>query len=186
MVGGRRRPARGWAAFVRTAAVVLLIVACGGGRPATAEWRSEWGRLLAAVPERAAFADGPDAGLCSEALVRVREAEADVLPTPDEALDAPVRSWLRTARETFFECPPRSGVVGFDNAYDELDALEAEVMAGLASLDSPSSAPARPHALRLAGRYFFFGGSEPIQSQATSTHGASAPGSPSSSAGTET
>ncbi len=45
-----------------------------------------------------------------------------------------MRSWLQVASETFFECPPRSALVGLDSAYDELDALKAEVTAGLDSL----------------------------------------------------
>ena len=116
--------------------VVLVVAAsCSDGRPALTEWRAAWNGLVQSIPDRSSFADGPDQELCSDTLVSIRIQESDVLPTPDAALDDVVRDWLALARDTFFECPPSSGVRGFDEAYDELDAFRAEMEAGIVTLD---------------------------------------------------
>ncbi len=114
------------------AAVTLVAAGCGNGRPAVADWQGEWQRVVQAIPTRSAFVAGPDEDLCADALVIVRGANDDLLPTPDQALDGAVEGWLAQARETFLECPPRGAAEGFDAAYDRLDALRAEVDAGLA------------------------------------------------------
>ncbi len=114
------------------AVVALVAAACGDSRPSAAEWRAGWDSVSQAIPTRAAFVGGPDEELCADALVIVRDANDDVLPTPDDVLDGAVEAWLEQAREIFQECPPRGAVEGFDDAYDRLDALRAEVEAGLA------------------------------------------------------
>ncbi len=112
--------------------VALVTAACGDSRPSLAEWQPGWDRVSQGMPTRAAFVGGPDEELCADALVIVRDANDDVIPTPDEVLDGAVEAWLEQAREIFQECPPRGAVEGFDDAYDRLDALRAEVEAGVA------------------------------------------------------
>ena len=119
---------------------VLVILAIGtscggGGRPPLAEWRTTWDTAVGSLPDRSSLSDTPDQELCSDILVSLREAEGEALPTPDAALDDPVRDWFALALDAFFECPPRTRVAGFEAAYDELDAFQAEVEAGIASLD---------------------------------------------------
>ncbi len=119
--------------FVITVAVFAIVAAaCGDSRPDRDAWQVDWERVSQAIPNVTAFVGGPDEELCADALVLLRAANDDLLPTPDSSLDDAVRAWLAQARETFLECPPRGAAEGFEAAYDRLDTLRAEVDAGLA------------------------------------------------------
>lgn len=112
-------------------AMTLAAAACGDSRPAGGEWQPEWERVVQSIPTQAAFVGGPDEDLCADALVIVRDANDVLLPTPDTALDGAVEAWLAQAREMFLECPPRGAADGFADGYARLEALRAEVEAGL-------------------------------------------------------
>lgn len=106
----------------------LVISACSETRPDSSSWEDNWADIVAIVPDQS-FLDDDPSELCQNTLASLRESEATLFPTPDESLDAPVRSWLEVAEGAFFECPPTDG--GFPAAYEELDRLEAEIEASL-------------------------------------------------------
>lgn len=114
---------------VLTACLLLAVTACGeDDRPTVEEWRPVWDRAVAAIPSRQALGDDPSAPTCEAVLVVIREAAPDLLPSPDLAADGAVGDWVAVAEETFFECPPTGPTVtSFDEAYEELDRLRAEV-----------------------------------------------------------
>lgn len=109
-------------------AVVLLLGACADQtRPTVAEWQPKWQAVLASVPEQPGVGEVPDA-LCTETLGALRTLRPDLTPTPGLAIDDAVQEWFQIAEDAFFECPPRSEVIGsFADAYSELLRLEAEV-----------------------------------------------------------
>lgn len=117
------------AVFALVTLIVLLASSCSEARPSVAEWQPVWDRVTAALPgeETVGIADPPTA-TCTETLAFLRENRADLLPTPDLAIDDAVTQWVEIAEEAFFECPPRSGQIGsFAEAYAELDRLQAEI-----------------------------------------------------------
>jgi hypothetical protein len=117
---------------VALAVAAVILVSCGGDRPDEAEWSSLWQSVRQTVPDRSAL-DGPEAQrLCSDALAAIRDAQVSLIPTPSSALDDPMRNWIDTAEETFFECPPREAdLQGFDVAYERLSIYEIEIEAAL-------------------------------------------------------
>ena len=110
------------------ALVAATLTGCARQGPTMAEWRPRWETLRAQVPPVTAFASGPDAALCEQTLVILRESRDSVLPAPDEVIDAAVTDWLAHADTLFFECPPEEGeLVGFEAAYRRLDSIAAEI-----------------------------------------------------------
>lgn len=116
--------------------VLLTVSACGPrDRPDFDAWRTDWEAALGVIPPPA-FADAPDEATCERVVGELREARESLIPTPDITLDGTVREWIAIAEQTFFECPPREGeVVGFAEAYEELDRLRLEVEAVLGAAD---------------------------------------------------
>lgn len=115
-----------------TAAAALLAVAlasCGNGRPSSEEWRPDWQRVVASVPEEASLAgNGSAVAVCGETLAFLRGNRAELLPTPDLAIDDAVTRWFEIAEDAFFECPPHNNQIGsFAQAYAEMGRLEAEI-----------------------------------------------------------
>lgn len=109
-------------------AVLLFASACGTTRPTVAEWQPAWDTIVNGVPAQSVVGESPPRSLCNETLSFLRSNRASVDPTPDVALDEPVREWIDIAEEAFFECPPRSQTVGsFADAYALLSRLEAEI-----------------------------------------------------------
>jgi hypothetical protein len=115
-------------------AVILAIslTACGpGARPDFDDWQPTWEAALAIIPPPS-FADSPDMATCERVVADLRQVLENLLPSPDVALDGPVREWISLAEHAFFECPPREGeIIGFADAYDELDRVRLEVEAVL-------------------------------------------------------
>jgi hypothetical protein len=73
-------------------------------------------------------AEGPDTAACETTLAYLRSNRAELLPSPDLAIDDAVNSWFEIAEDAFFECPPESAQMGsFSDAYTELGVLEAEI-----------------------------------------------------------
>jgi hypothetical protein len=92
------------------------------------DWIPAWDGIVAGVPTETAVGGNPPADTCNEVLAFLRSSQTELFPTPDLALDGPVRSWVQVAEEAFFECPPRGERLnGFADAYRELGLLEAEV-----------------------------------------------------------
>jgi hypothetical protein len=110
-------------------ALVLGLAACGGARPTASAWSITWENTLNLVPEQSDLGEDPPKEQCETILASLREAQEDVIPTPDDLLDLTVNEWLLVAEGAFFECPPPEG--GFDGAYRKLSQLEAEVDAFL-------------------------------------------------------
>lgn len=108
----------------------LLLVSCGGGtRPTASAWVIAWDNTVALVPDEASLGADPPKEQCETILASLREAQEDVIPTPDDHLDVTVNEWLMEAEGAFFECPPSEG--GFEAAYKTLAQLESEVDAFL-------------------------------------------------------
>lgn len=113
---------------VLTLTAALAIAACGDGRPTAADWQPTWLRLTEAIPVEAALAGDDAATICSDTLAFLRGNRADLLPSPDLAIDDAVTTWFEIAEDAFFECPPSNEQIGsFAEAYAELNRLEAEV-----------------------------------------------------------
>jgi|GEM_PF-2232226 len=128
------------AAFVLVILVVLIAVAsCAEtGRPGLDSWAADWEDLTRTLPTVDQLGTPPDRDLCAHALGEIREAQADLLPTPDISLDPVVQEWFTVAEDALFECPPSSSQfpdLGY--AYQVLTRLEAEVDAALALADAP-------------------------------------------------
>lgn len=119
------------------ATALVLLAACGGAdRPSVAEWQPVWDGAIAAIPTAEELGEPPDRAICSGTLGFLRSTEGDLLPTPDDAIDEPVREWFEVAKNAFFECPPTSSPnPGMDYAYGQLARLEAEV-AAVVAIDS--------------------------------------------------
>lgn len=113
-------------------AIVLLAVlaACGGDRPSAAEWGPIWDTEQAAMPSADELAAGGQAG-CDRLVAELRAGGDRLRPTPSEALDAAVESWLEHAKGIAFDCV--DDVALLDEQYAELDILTAEVDAGLSA-----------------------------------------------------
>lgn len=113
--------------------VGLVISACANQpRPTVAEWLPKWEAAVAAIPDEAAVGENPPAGVCTDTLANLRAERPGLTTTPDLAIDDTVQQWFQIAEDAFFECPPRSDVVGsFSDAYVELSRLESEIDAAL-------------------------------------------------------
>ncbi|MCL1601365.1 MAG: hypothetical protein M3112_07510, partial [Actinomycetia bacterium] len=58
----------------------------------------------------------------------LRSSRASLFPTPDLAIDDPVRDWFDVAEDAFFECPPNNERVGsFSEAYSLMQRFEGEI-----------------------------------------------------------
>lgn len=113
---------------------LALIVACSPAdrRPSAAEWVPRWEAVQALVPPLEEIPDPPDRERCHEVFVLVREEGRELLPSPDPAVDGPVREWVEVADSVFFQCPPHTPPIdSFAVGYEELRRLAAEVDAGL-------------------------------------------------------
>ncbi len=109
--------------------VALLVSACGSDRPSVDDWQSRWDRISTSIPSEASLdaAESP-AAFCTETLAYLRSNRAELVPTPDPAIDDVVTAWVEIAEDAFFECPPHNDQVGdFAEAYAELNRLAAEI-----------------------------------------------------------
>ncbi len=111
------------------ALIVVALSACGADRPAVDDWQATWERISDAIPDEADLSatDSPQS-ICGETLVFLRANRADLLPTPDLAIDEVATQWIEIAEDAFFECPPRSEQIeDFAKAYAEMSRLQAEI-----------------------------------------------------------
>ncbi len=109
--------------------LLVALAACGAGaeRPAIDDWADMWERARVAVPDQAG-AEALNREGCDVVLERLRNLRPELTPAPVSRLDDIVEEWLAVAEETFFECPPNKGErIGFEAAYRDLTAIEAEV-----------------------------------------------------------
>jgi len=114
--------------LVMATAFIIVASACATSRPSVEEWQPTWDRAVSGIPDQAVVGENPPRALCGTTLVFLREIRPDLSPTPDLAVDDPVREWIDIAEGAFFECPPASQQVGsFAEAYDLLGRLQAEV-----------------------------------------------------------
>ncbi len=128
-----RRPTR--AVMVLVAMVALLLTACGddagapdGQRPDAAPWAATWEEVQAIVPDLDVLGDPPDADVCEATVSALRDARADLYPTPDELVELEVDAWMAEATSIFFECFESDiGADTIAQSYAELDRLAAEV-----------------------------------------------------------
>ena len=116
----------------RIAFVVLVVVAgtaCGSDRPAVDAWEVSWDRISSGIPDESALSElATLEPACTEALVFLRANRAELLPTPDLAIDEVVNTWIEIAEDAFFECPPSNEkIADFAQAYAELSRLESEI-----------------------------------------------------------
>jgi hypothetical protein len=113
---------------------IITFAGCGeGGRPDVSDWATDWEALIGTIPTLDKLGSPPDYELCGHALGDIREGQAELLPTPDLALDPVVREWFTVAEDAMFECPPSSSrFPDLEYVYQELARLEAEVTAVLA------------------------------------------------------
>ena len=109
-------------------ALALLLASCSEPRPTVAEWEPAWERMKAAIPAELTGGEDPSRATCSEVLAFLRSNRAELLPTPDLAIDDTVTDWVELAEEAFFECPPtNTEVESFSEAYAELLRLQGEI-----------------------------------------------------------
>jgi len=110
------------------------VPSCGRVRPDPDTWRARWVSLRELVPDPLAFEEGDREAACNTLLVRARRAQPRLLPTSDEALDAPIRAWLAKAESLGYECPAARGrAEAHRAALEDLRILRAEIEAGLAA-----------------------------------------------------
>lgn len=116
-------------------ALVVLAAGCSGsGRPDSETWLPEWASVVSTVPDATDLGQSPSRDTCNGILGSLREAQPAVEPTPNQAMDAPVRGWFEVAEAMFFECPPRQdGLDGFEEGYEQLSVFEAEIAAVVAA-----------------------------------------------------
>lgn len=109
--------------------LALLLGACADqSRPSVASWQAQWDEVVASIPQEAAVGEAPADDLCTEVLTTLRKRRPLLTPTPDLAIDDAVQGWFQIAEDAFFECPPRSELIGsFADAYHEMSRLEAEI-----------------------------------------------------------
>ncbi len=108
-----------------------LLTACSEeNRPSDAEWRVVWEERRAEFPDAAAILE-EGGELCDELVGRLRGDLPELVPTPDEALDAAVEDWIAHAETIAFECPDDPSELA--DRFETLDLLSAEVDAGLAA-----------------------------------------------------
>ena len=112
--------------------VAVVVAACGPVRPTVAEWENDWDAIVALIPDESSLGTDPEA-LCEATLVSLRDQKETLFPAPDDLIAGSVRQWLEVAEGMFFECPPSDG---FSDSYDQLEILEAEIEAGVNSIDS--------------------------------------------------
>lgn len=121
------RCGRRWA----IAMLCCAAAACGSDRPTSSEWADDWVSARTLVPT----ADELTAGgqpLCDELLGRMRERLTQLEPAPTASLDDVVGSWVGSAESLAFDCPQGDEL---ERRLAELDALRAEIDAGLAAID---------------------------------------------------
>ncbi len=110
--------------------VVVLVAACGSDnpRPSDESWRAVWEGQQALVPTAdEVIAEGAD--LCGELVGVFRSSRDDLFPTPNDALDAAVETWIADVEGMVFDCSNDRAIL--DDQLAELDVLVAEIDAGL-------------------------------------------------------
>ncbi len=106
-----------------------MVAGCGGDdRPSDAVWRAAWEERRAQVPDADEILRG-GSELCDELVGRFRSDLSELLPTPDQALDAAVDDWIAHAETIVFDCSKDPDELA--DQFDTLDLLAAEVDAGL-------------------------------------------------------
>jgi hypothetical protein len=78
--------------WITLLAVGLIVAACSSSTPTISEWEDDWNAAMALIPDQS-FLDDDPGEVCQAVLVSLREAEADLFPTPDELTDDTVRVW---------------------------------------------------------------------------------------------
>ena len=118
-----------WRTAVVVALVTLSAAACGADRPAVETWQGSWDRISSGIPDASLLTEPATLeDVCAETLVFLRTNRADLIPTPDLAIDDVVTQWIEIAEDAFFECPPRNDqIADFAEAYAEMSRLEAEI-----------------------------------------------------------
>lgn len=109
--------------------LALLLGSCADqSRPDVTSWQTSWNEVVASIPAQSTVGEEPSNELCTQVLSTLRERRPSLTPTPDLAIDDAVQEWFQIAEDAFFECPPRSEVIGsFAEAYGEMSQLEAEI-----------------------------------------------------------
>lgn len=108
------------------AAILLALVlsACSENPPTVDEWLPQWNHAVDSVHSVDPAGSGLTQEECGRLLADLRIHQADLHPTPDEAIEETVRLWVEVAESVFFDCPPAGG---FSSGFAELERLEAEV-----------------------------------------------------------
>lgn len=87
---------RRWAA-----AILLLLVACGGSRPSRAEWTADvWVPMRDAVP----VPTEATAAACDEALGVIRAVSENLRPAPSQEIGDAADEWVRLGEGLMFDC----------------------------------------------------------------------------------
>lgn len=83
------------------AAILFLVVACGGGRPSPAEWTAEvWTPMRDAIPAPESAGETT----CDEALGIVRTVSEDLRPAPTTQIGDAADDWVRKGEALMFDC----------------------------------------------------------------------------------
>lgn len=128
--------------FARAAAWVvcsaLLLAACGPPKaPAKDEWKRSWQDIQEVVPPPDQLERPVSRETCEDVLAKLREHSQELIPAPDEVIQAGAQAWVTQAEQMFFECfDPDRPDESIDDGYDELQQLEAEVDAALEAHES--------------------------------------------------
>jgi hypothetical protein len=115
------------------AALVLagaILAGCAGDRPDETAWAAQWDAAQALVPTADELIEG-GRPRCDELVGELRETLPDLTPTPDESLDDVVDTWSDQAETIVFDCQLDPELL--TERMDELDALRAQIDAGLAA-----------------------------------------------------
>lgn len=112
-----------------TLAALVGLTACGaGGRPDPDRWAAGWERVRDAVAGLVDDTGAVRVDRCEDVLELLRDRRGDLLPSPDEGLDDPVRRWVEVSEALAFDCQRHPDPAG---ATEELAVLAAEIDAGL-------------------------------------------------------
>ena len=110
--------------------VLVFVAACGSDSscPSDESWRAGWESQQALVPTADdLLAGGSD--LCGELVGEFRSSRDELLPTPTEALDAAVETWIADVEGMVFDCSSDRAIL--EDQLVALDVLVAEIDAGL-------------------------------------------------------
>jgi len=105
------------------AAIVLLLVACGGDRPSRADWMAEvWVPMRDAIP----VPTEANEAACDEALGVVRDVSENLRPAPSTEIGDAADEWVRKGEALMFDCAA-GDVEDYDSRYAELLRAQNQV-----------------------------------------------------------